>query len=69
MPTLTRRGFVAAAMAGWAVAEGALAADATVPNSAGTERPRHPAPAHACDSHFHIIDARFPPPDTPKPPA
>ncbi len=68
MPTLTRRGFVAAAMAGLAAADGALAADGAVPNSTGTERPRNRAPAKACDSHFHIIDARFPPPDTPKPP-
>ena len=25
------------------------------------------APADACDAHFHIIDARFPPPETAKP--
>ena len=68
MPTLTRRSFVVAAMAGLATADGAFATDGPVPNSSGTEPPRHRAPAHACDSHFHIIDARFPPPDTPKPP-
>lgn len=71
MPTLTRRGFVAAAMAGMAgmaTSDWARATDGSVPNSAGTERPRHRAPARACDCHFHIIDARFPPPDTPKPP-
>jgi D-galactarolactone isomerase len=33
-----------------------------VPNSAGTERPKLKAPAHACDCHQHIYDAaRFPP--------
>jgi len=32
-----------------------------VPNSAGTARPELKAPEHACDSHIHIIDARFPP--------
>jgi len=62
MPTLTRRSFVVAAMAGLATADGAFATDGPVPNSSGTEPPRHRAPAHACDSHFHIIDARFPPP-------
>lgn len=32
-----------------------------VPHSAGTERPLSNAPAHACDSHLHIADARFRP--------
>ena len=31
-----------------------------VPNSAGTSMPRFKAPAHACDCHAHIYDARFP---------
>eukprot|EP00456_Euglypha_rotunda_P021578 TRINITY_DN18453_c0_g1_i17.p1 TRINITY_DN18453_c0_g1~~TRINITY_DN18453_c0_g1_i17.p1 ORF type:complete len:134 (+),score=22.12 TRINITY_DN18453_c0_g1_i17:503-904(+) len=33
----------------------------TVPHSAGAERPLSRAPAHACDSHLHIADARFRP--------
>jgi predicted TIM-barrel fold metal-dependent hydrolase len=32
-----------------------------VPNSAGTAAPQLAAPAHACDSHMHIYDARFAP--------
>jgi D-galactarolactone isomerase len=32
-----------------------------VPNSAGTARPKLKAPERACDSHLHIVDARFPP--------
>ena len=31
-----------------------------VPNSSGTTRPRTRAPQHACDSHIHIYDPRFP---------
>ena len=31
-----------------------------VPNSAGTSRPRFPAPGRACDCHLHIYDPRFP---------
>jgi D-galactarolactone isomerase len=31
-----------------------------VPNSAGTSRPRTPAPANAADCHMHIYDPRFP---------
>lgn len=31
-----------------------------VPNSAGEARPRHAAPAGACDAHLHIYDGRFP---------
>ena len=30
-----------------------------VPNSAGTERPKHRAPANAADCHMHIYDPRF----------
>jgi predicted TIM-barrel fold metal-dependent hydrolase len=33
---------------------------AAVPNSAGTQAPSLEAPAHACDSHIHIYDPRFP---------
>ncbi len=32
-----------------------------VPHSAGTARPKLKAPEHACDSHLHIVDARFVP--------
>jgi D-galactarolactone isomerase len=32
-----------------------------VPNSSGTSRPNLIVPEYACDSHLHIIDARFPP--------
>ena len=31
-----------------------------VPNSAGTGRPKHQAPANAADCHMHIYDPRFP---------
>ncbi|MBP0494872.1 amidohydrolase family protein [Pararoseomonas indoligenes] len=31
-----------------------------VPNSTGTAPPRHPVPPGACDSHLHVLDARFP---------
>ena len=31
-----------------------------VPNSAGTSRPRFPAPENACDCHIHIYDPQFP---------
>jgi len=31
-----------------------------VPNSAGTGRPKHQAPANAADCHMHIYDSRFP---------
>ncbi|SFM48918.1 Predicted metal-dependent hydrolase, TIM-barrel fold [Methylobacterium pseudosasicola] len=65
---LTRRRFVAAAAAGLVAADRALAAGGAAPNSAGTERPQSRAPANACDCHFHIIDGRFPPPETVKPP-
>lgn len=39
-----------------------------VPNSAGTEAPRAPVPALACDAHCHILDARFPSLDGTAPP-
>lgn len=32
-----------------------------VPHSVGLNRPAHPLPALACDSHMHIFDARFAP--------
>lgn len=38
----------------------AMAGDGTVPNSSGTSGPAMQMPADACDSHLHIIDARFP---------
>lgn len=31
-----------------------------IPNSAGTATPKLAIPAHACDSHMHIYDAKFP---------
>ncbi len=31
-----------------------------IPNTAGTQRPALKVPAHACDSHLHIYDSRFP---------
>jgi D-galactarolactone isomerase len=34
--------------------------DGAVPNSAGRAPPKLVAPAHACDCHMHIYDARFP---------
>ena len=34
----------------------------SIPNSAGTSRPRFATPALACDAHLHIYDARFPMP-------
>ena len=35
-------------------------AQAQVPFSSGTEPPKLKAPPHACDSHMHIYDSRFP---------
>ena len=72
MTEITRRGLIAAAaVAGCAAASRAgaqVGAQAVpIPNSSGTERPRTKAPSNACDAHFHIIDARFPPAGTPKP--
>jgi predicted TIM-barrel fold metal-dependent hydrolase len=32
----------------------------TAPNSTGAERAKLKAPAHSCDCHHHIYDARFP---------
>ena len=32
----------------------------SIPNTAGTQRPVLQMPAHACDSHLHIYDSRFP---------
>jgi predicted TIM-barrel fold metal-dependent hydrolase len=37
------------------------------PNSSGTTRPATAAPAGACDAHCHIIDPRFPTPETARP--
>lgn len=34
--------------------------DRITPNSSGTSRPAVQVPTNACDSHVHIIDARFP---------
>jgi predicted TIM-barrel fold metal-dependent hydrolase len=39
----------------------------TAPNSSGTARPATLAPAGACDAHCHIIDPRFPTPETATP--
>ncbi len=38
----------------------AATADGIVPYSAGTEKPRQQAPAHACDCHFHVYNSEFP---------
>jgi predicted TIM-barrel fold metal-dependent hydrolase len=38
-----------------------------VANSSGTARPATAAPAGACDAHCHIIDPRFPTPETARP--
>ena len=35
--------------------------DRPVPHSVGVDRPVHPVPALACDSHLHIFDPRFAP--------
>jgi predicted TIM-barrel fold metal-dependent hydrolase len=40
--------------------EAAARSAASAPYSAGTERPRLQAPAHAVDCHHHIYDPRFP---------
>lgn len=32
----------------------------SIPNTTGTQRPALNMPAHACDSHLHIYDSRFP---------
>lgn len=32
----------------------------SIPNTAGTQRPALQMPEHACDSHLHIYDSRFP---------
>ncbi|MFM7012185.1 MAG: amidohydrolase family protein [Betaproteobacteria bacterium] len=32
----------------------------SIPNTAGTQRPVLQMPEHACDSHLHIYDSRFP---------
>jgi D-galactarolactone isomerase len=39
---------------------GARMAQAQVPFSSGTEAAKLKAPPHACDSHMHIYDSRFP---------
>ena len=65
---MTRRKFVAAGAvtaAGLAQSHSAIAD--TIPNSSGTEAPKTKAPANACDAHFHIIDPRFPTPESAKP--
>ena len=42
-------------------------AQATVPNSTGTDLPKFKAPANAADCHMHIYDpARFPMPPNPR---
>ncbi len=38
-----------------------------LPNSAGTARPKHKAPAYAADCHMHIYDPRFPEPPNARP--
>jgi len=65
---MSRRTFVAASLAtlGGAAAASSATAEA-VPNSSGTEPSRTKTPANACDAHFHIIDPRFPSPETVKP--
>ncbi|WFU20476.1 amidohydrolase family protein [Bradyrhizobium sp. CB3481] len=65
---MTRRTFVASSIATLAGAAATTSANArAVPNSSGTEPPKTKAPANACDAHFHIIDPRFPSPETTKP--
>jgi D-galactarolactone isomerase len=65
---MTRRTFVAASMATLAGAAAASSANAdAVLNSSRTEPPKTKTPANACDAHFHIIDPRFPSPETVKP--
>jgi D-galactarolactone isomerase len=65
--SMTRRTFVAASMATLAGAAAASSANAeVVPNSSGSEPPKTKTPANACDAHFHIIDPRFPSPETVK---
>jgi D-galactarolactone isomerase len=54
--TLLKSAAMAAAGSGGA---GAAAAEG-VQHSAGTERPKTPAPAGATDSHIHVYDSRFP---------
>ncbi|WP_202800603.1 amidohydrolase family protein [Hydrocarboniphaga effusa] len=59
---LSRRAFIESlgSVALSAIAAPVSAGERTaVPHSAGTERPRSRAPAHACDAHLHIADARF----------
>src|SRR5579875_1406955 len=63
MPELDRRSVLksaAAAVALGAAATPRPAAAQSVPFSAGTERPRTPAPPGAADCHHHIYDHRFP---------
>lgn len=65
---MTRRTFVAASAATAAgLAQPSSAIAETIPDSSGTEAPKTKAPANACDAHFHIIDPRFPTPETTKP--
>lgn len=65
---MTRRTFVgAAAITAAGLARSHSAVAGTVPNSSGIETPKTRAPANACDAHFHIIDPRFPTPETTKP--
>jgi D-galactarolactone isomerase len=64
--TIGRRTFLTqAGVAAWTASNlgvVALAAQEAVPNSSGTGKPKHQAPALACDCHQHIYDtARFPP--------
>lgn len=62
-PDMTRRAVLGAAGAAFALPHLAreAAAQAPVPFSSGTERPKLQAPPNACDCHFHIYDNRFPP--------
>lgn len=57
---MVRRQFLRMAGCGLVLSP-SLRAQATTPNSAGTESPKLKAPANACDCHIHIYDpARFP---------
>ena len=69
---IERRTFLAGAGAAAAIAAtsvGDAHAQHNVPNSSGTETPKLKAPPNAADCHMHIYDhARFPMPDSPRPP-
>jgi D-galactarolactone isomerase len=60
-PRLHRRSVLTGAAAvAFALARAGSASAQAVPFSAGTERPRTPAPPGATDCHHHIYDHRFP---------